>query len=95
MSGEDRLFTLEILEGEATGHDTRCHDEGLGDGGVLNGFFLGFGAVVNQVDACRLRESFQVLAHPFNLKPGAQEALLLGSLTGANECAHAVRPFWF
>jgi glutamate synthase domain 3 protein len=93
VSGEDELFTLEIFECEATGHDTRCHDEGLGNGGVLDGFFFGFGAVVNQVDTCSLGESFQVLAHPFNLKPGAQKALLLGSLTGANECAHAVRPF--
>ena len=95
MAREDELFTVEFAQCEATGHNACSHDEGLGDGGVLDGFFFGFGAVVNQVDACRFGESFQVLTHTFNLEPGAQEALLLGALSGANECAHAVRPFWF
>ena len=95
MAREDEFFTVEFTQREATGNDACSHDEGLGDCGVLDGFFFGFGAVVNQVDACRFGESFQVLTHTFNLEPGAQEALLLGALSGANECAHAVRPFWF
>ena len=95
VTREDELFTVEFAQCEATGDDACSHDEGLGDCGVFDGFFFGFGAVVNQVDACRFGESFQVLTHTFNLEPGAQEALLLGALSGANECAHAVRPFWF
>ena len=88
MPGENELGLAQLLQNFAPGNNTCSNNERLRDGGVFNGFFFGFSAVVDQVNTRRIREPLQMLTHPVYFEPGAQKALLLGALTGAYECTH-------
>ena len=55
MPGENELGLAQLLQNFAPGNNTCSNNERLRDGGVFNGFFFGFSAVVDQVNTRRCR----------------------------------------
>jgi hypothetical protein len=64
----------------------RSHDEGLGDGGVLDRLRVRGGAVDDQVETGDLGERLEPRAEGRELEPGGQEAGGLGALSRADDC---------
>ena len=67
-------------------YQTSSHDQGLRDGGVLDGFGIGSGAELGQVEAADGGKPMQAFGKGGDLKPRGQEARGLRTLSGSDDC---------
>src|SRR5699024_5614004 len=73
---------------QPAGHQSGSHDQRLGNGGVLNGFFVGFRTVMGKVQPRGVGQLRHMLWHTGHRQPFAEETWFLGALSRANNGDH-------